>query len=46
MVLGLMRLDPMALIALASLLTFSIIEFREQITKLKRLLRSVDDGSL
>ncbi|WP_054853837.1 helix-turn-helix domain-containing protein [Vulcanisaeta distributa] len=42
-VLGLMRLDPMALIALVSLLTFSIIEFKEQFTKLRRLLRSSDE---
>ena len=45
-ILGLMRPDPMAVIALASLMVFSTIEFRSQYVRLRRLLRiSGDDVS-
>ncbi|GAB6943753.1 helix-turn-helix domain-containing protein [Vulcanisaeta sp. JCM 14467] len=42
-ILGLVRLDPMAIVALTSLMVFSTIEFRSQYVRLRRLLRISGD---
>ena len=42
--LGLMALDPAAVAAIASLLTFSAVEFKHQLAKLRALLGEASNG--